>query len=435
MPPPRRQSGRPEHLNLTPREEDGRYTQQSPDTKRRRTMGPPSYDTTQHRQSIATPYSGPLTPYPQDFTPRNFAPYTNQPPPPHQYSQQHPHPQRSWPGPSPMTGTMPPPPRPPLSHPQTQQQPLLHHHPNEIDQSLNLPPIQLPPRQPLTPQAYIMDMPWLNKLRTCSRVSPPLKSRPNNLPRGVLIAIEGDDASSVTKVAQFLETKMKREPGNDVSLDRGPADPPSKEEGSKAEGSKVALADYINLLGEWHARCKQMVTKLLAYGENKKKRKEAEMAEELVSPRDTSRPPPLALAAASTDGARNGSSGDVAMAGTEPLLADNRKPIMLVANYLYHATNAWACAIPIEDAYTPSDHWQWMATLWRGIVGPDLTVFVKDVEKSEIECGKSVEVLEGLRTVVVKRERTGKIEWDEGVLRRVAFEVDEWIRGVEKGAR
>lgn len=43
-------------------------------------------------------------------------------------------------------------------------------------------------------------------------------------------------------------------------------------------------------------------------------------------------------------------------------------------------SDAAAVTIPINDAYAPVDHWQWMATLWRGIVGADLVIYVKAVQ-------------------------------------------------------
>lgn len=77
--------------------------------------------------------------------------------------------------------------------------------------------------------------------------------------------------------------------------------------------------------------------------------------------------------------------------------------------------------------------------MWRGIVGPDVTLAVKAVEEGGLEQksqgkGKSggggagdVDVrLEDSRAVLVKVEKGGKVA--EGALRRVAFEIEEWVR-------
>lgn len=96
-----------------------------------------------------------------------------------------------------------------------------------------------------------------------------------------------------------------------------------------------------------------------------------------------------------------------------------------------------------------------MATLWRGIVGPDVTVAVaplvsmvppmsatssSDAKSSNpnalgLKLSVGVEVkLDEARTIVVRSEN-GKNGVTEGVLRRVGFEVSEWVRGREEGRR
>lgn len=105
------------------------------------------------------------------------------------------------------------------------------------------------------------------------------------------------------------------------------------------------------------------------------------------------------------------------------------------------------------------DHWQWGATLWRNVVGADVTVAVQapvvvadvaasasasaSVVEGERDAGRNggvglegarnggVEVkLEDARAVVVRGEREGGVA--EGGLRRVGFEIGEWVRGWEE---
>ena len=119
------------------------------------------------------------------------------------------------------------------------------------------------------------------------------------------------------------------------------------------------------------------------------------------------------------------------------------------------------------------DHWQWGATLWRDIVGADVTVAVqapaatanedpvapastaaaaasvagdakagKDVaaevdgthRRKALSVDRAVGVqgcvevrLEDARCVVVKGEKDGV---GRGSLRRVGFEIGEWVRGM-----
>lgn len=135
----------------------------------------------------------------------------------------------------------------------------------------------------------------------------------------------------------------------------------------------------------------------------------------------------------------------------------------------------FASHVDIHDAYSPMDHWQWAATLWRDVVGPDVTVAVqadgivnvpsasaadknsavtggnvsaggisntsaggggggKTTDKASGSGNALVEVrLEEARAVIVRGERDrdgGGI--GEGGLRRVGFEIGEWVRGWEE---
>lgn len=93
-----------------------------------------------------------------------------------------------------------------------------------------------------------------------------------------------------------------------------------------------------------------------------------------------------------------------------------------------------------------------MATLWRGIIGPDLTVYVKSVsndrdDREELQRNGAVEVRTDCRGIVVRVERKEGLGLgigmgagmemhtgvEEKVLRRVGFEVLEFVRGLGSG--
>lgn len=146
-------------------------------------------------------------------------------------------------------------------------------------------------------------------------------------------------------------------------------------------------------------------------------------------------------------------------------------PVAIVPGWQVTWSDWFASRVEIKDAYSPMDHWQWGATLWRNVVGADVTVAVqapvnvgaqdstsssspspdKAVGKTgEGGGGKSdgggrgyekggagagavggVEVrLEDARAVIVRGERDGGVA--EGGLRRVGFEIGEWVRGWEE---
>jgi HMG box factor len=128
--------------------------------------------------------------------------------------------------------------------------------------------------------------------------------------------------------------------------------------------------------------------------------------------------------------------------------------------------------VPIADAYAPVDHWQWMATLWRGVVGADLVVYVPsssssssftsspfgyltgsssfvgggmgeegvavkgagmvEVKSAGLIVVKAPVVVSGVAngSVYEERERDGvEVVVDEKIERRLGFEVVEWVRG------
>jgi hypothetical protein len=52
-------------------------------------------------------------------------------------------------------------------------------------------------------------------------------------------------------------------------------------------------------------------------------------------------------------------------------------PIALVPHYQLTTVDTAAIALPISDSYSPLAHWQWLAFLWRGCIGPDVSVVIK----------------------------------------------------------
>jgi len=133
-------------------------------------------------------------------------------------------------------------------------------------------------------------------------------------------------------------------------------------------------------------------------------------------------------------------------------------PVAIIPGFQVTWSDWFASCVGIRDAYSPMDHWQWGATLWRNVVGADVTVAVQvpsslgdDVPSSKVKGesgavksgdgggrkvsaegrGGGVEVrLEDSRAVVVKGAEGGGVP--EGGLRRVGFEIGEWVRGWEE---
>ena len=144
-------------------------------------------------------------------------------------------------------------------------------------------------------------------------------------------------------------------------------------------------------------------------------------------------------------------------------------PIAIVPGWQVTWSDWFASRVDIHDAYSPTDHWQWGATLWRNVVGADVTVAVQAAPPAVQDSPKDkaagagagigigtkgdagalkdgpkgrggnvgsggngnvgsggVEVrLEDARAVVVMGEREGGVA--EGGLRSVGFEIGQWV--------
>jgi HMG box factor len=245
-----------------------------------------------------------------------------------------------------------------------------------------------------------MTIPFINKIKVLSRISPPV-SRSTHAPtdvRGVVVAVEGSDATYIATVGRYLEECLAKEAElmmrswtNEVRrLDRARMDTPT----SPHMQSNESFMAYLDEIHAWH-------------------RRSAEMTNYVTMPSEA----PLSPGGRRSPGSLNA-----------------RIPVALLpSGFSLSLSDCFAARIPIDDAYAPVDHWQWTATLWRGIVGPDLTVYVQGPE--ERDDGRSVgaataavEVRSDCAAIVVRAESGGAV--GDKTLRRLGFEVLEHIRSV-----
>lgn len=102
-------------------------------------------------------------------------------------------------------------------------------------------------------------------------------------------------------------------------------------------------------------------------------------------------------------------------------------PVAIVSDgYSLTVSDRYASSLHVNDAYRADDHWQWVATLWRGIIGADLTIYVKKAaDPAELQGNNCVEFVNS--AVMVLRMVEGK-GIDEKLERRLGFEILEWVR-------
>ncbi|KAF2141237.1 uncharacterized protein K452DRAFT_298636 [Aplosporella prunicola CBS 121167] len=361
-------------------------------------------------------------------------------------------------------------------------------------------------------EAMVMSMPFWGKIRVLGRIAPPYRgnakaaattaaaaaaaagtagSAPSSatptftatpssasaslsqstglLARGAVVAVEGDDKAAARRLAAWLEESLNRTGEYRARVAEAPRAPPPV-----GEGPPVSLGDYIGVIAEWHAKAGEMVefitTGAFGGGGGKTGNGNGNGKNRNKSDEDG-------------EGGTTTMSPDQHQQKGKPDTAQEQQPtptpVLILPTYNLAAADAWASRVPIADNYSPADHWQWIATLWRGIVGPDVVVYVRDIGGSGSGAasaggsaagsavggtggagdegagggkgvgmglggmglggvgtgpGRAVEVREdgATKCLVVKRGVGREVE--EAALRRLGFEVGELVRGVGVGA-
>ncbi|KAI1213632.1 uncharacterized protein F4807DRAFT_408520 [Annulohypoxylon truncatum] len=352
---------------------------------------------------------------------------------------------------------MQPPPRPPMQYQpvQTPSRPS-----NAFDESLRLPPLQtqipnspamssetgsargvsaaqsahgtglgivnganVPTRQP-QPQPQPQQVPprwsFLLKLEILRSISPPLKPPGPGGPifetRGPLIAIEGAAPSILKEVASVVEKALSvsgeyavKTWTDDTQTQPSGGDTEGKNNNSGNESQQLAeksppkrsmllspLATYVARMLKWHKTSEELIKYMTSYAPSISGT-DTEMGEGDKPAEDMSSKPNLRL------------------------------PVAVISDgYSLTVSDKYASSLHVNDAYRADDHWQWVATLWRGIIGADLTIYVKKTsEPAEIQGNNCVEFVNS--AVMVLRMAEGK-GVDEKLERRLGFEILEWVR-------
>lgn len=264
----------------------------------------------------------------------------------------------------------------------------------------------------------VLSVPYQARIKLLGRICSPLKdpgpTSPAPQTRGAIVAVEGDDLKAVRDLADWLNDFLAKDEEYTPRL----AEPPKSPSYGKREAS---FEEYLDLIKDWHTRSKEM-TRYITTPITSSPVMSSKGSDTETDRKDSATPP---------DSPRKSASPTIT---TSTVQSSNtsKKPIIILPTFQLHASVVYASRIPIQDAYSPTDHWQWMATLWRGTVGPDLTIYVKSYDAKEGPGqGKMVELDDSVRCLTILKP-LGKPFLDAS-LRRLGFEVGEWVRGI--GAR
>jgi hypothetical protein len=265
-----------------------------------------------------------------------------------------------------------------------------------------------PDQSPRSIEETLLHLPYQNKIKLLGRISLPYKDTTPGSPvlqvRGAIVAIEGDDLTAVKELSEWLNDRLSKD--TESSYQPRIAEPPQL-----PNEKDVKFEDYLDLIRYWHGRSREMITYITTPAPSPYSSQDAAMSDKdsdkstIPDRKDSATPPSSSL---------------------PPQTATSvSKPVIIIPTFQLQASIAYASRIPISDAYSMTDHWQWMATLWRGTVGPDLTIYVRSCEK---DAGLKPEMDDAIRCLTVCRDREGK--FSEADLRRVGFEVGEFVKGV-----
>ncbi len=416
----RRQPHTPQPLHtLRERDEDLQLLSASPDLKRRRFVNEPQrgYPSSSSPVSYST-----LQPFSRSVFPALVSGYR----------------QQQLPGPGGMLmryGNMgPPSSQSPMTQKSRTQNPSRS---ATFDESLRLPPLQTQlnssaPTSSQRPVAYmdcrdsqarsleamVMSIPYVHKIKVLSNISPPHAAPGPTSPardiRGVVIAVESADKYLLEEVGAFINDHLRKDPSCSIktwtlsphskrTVPLGPgtgladASPRSKSPVRRLSEQQAHLAEdhfieYLSIITEWHEKSAEII-KYISTVPN------SDFDEQ---PSSSSSPTGKSL------------------------------PVALIPyGFSLTTSDNFSLRIPINDSYTPNDHWQWMATLWRGIVGPDVTIYAKRVDKDEMDRCGGVEIREDCPGIIVRVMDGGNM--DEKTARRLGFEVVEFVRSMEGG--
>lgn len=308
------------------------------------------------------------------------------------------------------------------------------------DPSLKLPPLQamtpvvspmisLPPPDSSV-EATVMTIPFLNKIKVLAKISPPLTPSFHTTPqaRGPVIAIEGQDPELVQIAVNYLEKLLKKAASYHVRIFEGPTLRKIRDIDRDSYGQADTTAEYLNKISAWHTVSEKVINFV-------KVAKRPTPTESHSSPEADAKPAASLSPNSLVDptGAltiRFGTPPQSSDSGSETSAPPDTVPAALVPRYQLTTADAFACSTPIHDSYNPLDHWQWMASLWRTCVGPDITVYIRECSREELASvgGNPVEIrLQDARTIILRKVTGAGRDLEEKSLKRVGFEIEDFL--------
>ncbi|KKA29366.1 hypothetical protein TD95_004658 [Thielaviopsis punctulata] len=230
--------------------------------------------------------------------------------------------------------------------------------------------------------------------------------------RGAIIAVEGFDLKDgVDQVSAVVHESLAVAPSIALktwSDESSGDDDVTMGDDSASQNNDTAgfeaIKAYHDLVGRWLVKSREMITHITTIPGSRAEQ-EVDGNDPSVDKNMSTTPPPPPSSSNSNETAKI--------------------PVALVTGgYRASIATRYATKVPMPPGTSAMDHYQWMANMWLGVVGPDLVIQV--VAGAAREDATAVSMTRpNLITVGVNEKGV----LDESNARRLAFEVNEWMRG------
>lgn len=87
-----------------------------------------------------------------------------------------------------------------------------------------------------------------------------------------------------------------------------------------------------------------------------------------------------------------------------------------------------AASIPIDDTYSDDEHWHWLAGFWRGLIKPNITVIINSQDEEPSSAPVVRIEHQDMSTLIITASKSEDYRLSKKQLRRIAFEIVEWLR-------
>lgn len=244
--------------------------------------------------------------------------------------------------------------------------------------------IQVPPHEPI---------PVMTKLQVIQKIAPPLSFSSSTL-RGAVIAVEGEDPVVTRRLISSLKDTLNGTVCDNVIV-INPSDVTSY---ANKEDHDVVTARFLQNIALWRLKTEDI--------------------RKTITTSNEQGPSPLV-------------SSPVPLQIMSPPLSSSlsRSPIVIIDRYILSQCNEAAHKLSMDsDTQSAIEHWYWCASIWRGCVGADMTILIKDESAFTSHGSNTVEPMtDGVVMVTAPITK----EWEGGAVRRVAFEIGECLRSLK----